>query len=38
LIAAHKAIGQSYSGFITQVINFWIDVQLNREVKVKLDR
>jgi predicted CopG family antitoxin len=30
-----KAPGQSYSGIIEQLLSLWIDVKLNKEVKVK---
>lgn len=39
MIAAYKATGQSYDGFITQVVNFWIDMKINGgKVTVTLDR
>jgi hypothetical protein len=39
MIATHKATGQSYGGFITQVVNFWLDIKINGgKVEVKIDR
>jgi hypothetical protein len=39
IIAAHKATGQSYGGFITQAVNLWIDMKISGgKVTVQIDR